>query len=170
VNVSARQFRTADFADRVREALADTGARPEWLLLEITESLVLKDADKVLADLKALRALGVRIAIDDFGTGYSSLSYLRQMPVDVLKLDKSFIDDILHSRQQHALVDAIVTLSHNLDLAVVAEGIEEAGQRAALDAMGCQYGQGYHFARPLWPDDIPGLAAEYQEHPAMQRV
>ncbi|MEU4622628.1 EAL domain-containing protein [Actinoplanes sp. NPDC023801] len=170
VNVSARQFRTADFADRVREALAATGARPEWLLLEITESLVLKDADKVLADLKALRALGVRIAIDDFGTGYSSLSYLRQMPVDVLKLDKSFIDDILHSRQQHALVDAIVTLSHNLDLAVVAEGIEEPGQRAALDAMGCQYGQGYHFAKPLWPAEIPGLAAEYQEHPAMQRA
>jgi diguanylate cyclase (GGDEF)-like protein/PAS domain S-box-containing protein len=170
VNVSARQFRTADFADRVREALAETGARAEWLLLEITESLVLKDAEKVLADLKALRALGVRIAIDDFGTGYSSLSYLRQMPVDVLKLDKSFIDDILHSRQQHALVDAIVTLSHNLDLAVVAEGIEEAGQRAALDAMGCQYGQGYHFARPLWPADIPDLAAEYQHHPAMQRA
>ncbi|MEV0900276.1 EAL domain-containing protein [Actinoplanes sp. NPDC049802] len=158
VNVSARQFRTADFADQVRRALADTGARPEWLLLEITESLVLRDADKVLADLKGLRAMGVRIAIDDFGTGYSSLSYLRQMPVDVLKLDKSFIDDIVTSRQQHALVDAIVTLSHNLDLAVVAEGIEEAAQRAALDAMGCQYGQGYHFARPLWPADIPELA------------
>ncbi|MEV6305523.1 EAL domain-containing protein [Actinoplanes sp. NPDC051861] len=158
VNVSARQFRGSDFADVVRQALADTGARPEWLLLEITESLVLRDADKVLADLKALRALGVRIAIDDFGTGYSSLSYLRQMPVDVLKLDKSFIDDILHSRQQHALVDAIVTLAHNLDLAVVAEGIEESGQHTALDTMGCQYGQGYLFAKPMWPADIPALA------------
>ena len=168
VNVSARQFRNADFAAEVRQALAATGARPEWLLLEITESLVLRDADKVLADLKALRALGVRIAIDDFGTGYSSLSYLRQMPVDVLKLDKSFIDDVLHSRQQHALVDAIVTLSHNLDLAVVAEGIEEAAQRAALDAMGCQYGQGYHFAKPLWPADIPALAVQPEPRPAMQ--
>jgi diguanylate cyclase (GGDEF)-like protein/PAS domain S-box-containing protein len=170
VNVSARQFRGADFADQVRSALAETGARPQWLLLEITESLVLKDADKVLADLKALRAMGVRIAIDDFGTGYSSLSYLRQMPVDVLKLDKSFIDDILHSRQQHALVDAIVTLSHNLDLAVVAEGIEEAGQRAALDAMGCQYGQGYHFARPLWPGDIPALAVQPEPYPVRQQA
>ncbi|MEU4561914.1 EAL domain-containing protein [Actinoplanes sp. NPDC023936] len=155
VNVSPRQFRSPDFADVVRQALADTGARPEWLLLEITESLVLRDADKVLADLKALRALGVRVAIDDFGTGYSSLSYLRQMPVDVLKLDKSFIDDILHSRQQHALVDTIITLAGNLDLAVVAEGIEESGQHAALDSMGCQYGQGYLFAKPLWPADIP---------------
>jgi EAL domain-containing protein (putative c-di-GMP-specific phosphodiesterase class I) len=158
VNVSARQFRGTDFADVVRQALADAGARPEWLLLEITESLVLRDADKVLAELKALRAMGVRVAIDDFGTGYSSLSYLRQMPVDVLKLDKSFIDDILHSRQQHALVDAIVTLAHNLDLAVVAEGIEHAGQHASLDTMGCQYGQGYLFAKPLWPAEIPALA------------
>ncbi len=166
VNVSVRQFRSDDFGAQVRAALEASGARPEWLLLEITESLVLKDADKVLADLKALRAMGVRIAIDDFGTGYSSLSYLRQMPVDVLKLDKSFIDDILHSRQQHALVDAIVTLSHNLDLAVVAEGIEEAGQRAALDAMGCQYGQGYHFAKPLWPGDVPAMASQYEPHPA----
>jgi EAL domain-containing protein (putative c-di-GMP-specific phosphodiesterase class I) len=157
VNVSPRQFRAADFVEQVRAALAEAGARPEWLLLEITESLVLKDADKVVQDLRALRALGVRVAIDDFGTGYSSLSYLRQMPVDVLKLDKSFIDDILTSRQQHALVDTIVTLAGNLDLAVVAEGIEEAGQHAALNAMGCAYGQGYHFARPLWPADIPAL-------------
>ncbi|WP_239144905.1 putative bifunctional diguanylate cyclase/phosphodiesterase [Actinoplanes couchii] len=169
VNVSVRQFRAAGFADQVRDALAASGARPEWLLLEITESLVLKDADRVLAELKALREIGVRIAIDDFGTGYSSLSYLRQMPVDVLKLDKSFIDDILHSRQQHALVDAIVTLSHNLDLAVVAEGIEEAGQRAALDAMGCRYGQGYHFAKPLWPGDVPAMAEQYEPYPATDR-
>ncbi|HWS37708.1 MAG TPA: EAL domain-containing protein, partial [Actinoplanes sp.] len=151
-------------------ALAASGARPEWLLLEITESLVLKDADKVIDELKALREMGVRIAIDDFGTGYSSLSYLRQMPVDVLKLDKSFIDDILHSRQQHALVDAIVTLSHNLDLAVVAEGIEEAGQRAALDAMGCRYGQGYHFAKPLWPVDVLALAEQYQPYPEPDEI
>ncbi|AEV83718.1 diguanylate cyclase [Actinoplanes sp. SE50] len=159
VNVSPRQFRSADFVDQVRAALAAAGARPEWLLLEITESLVLRDADKVVQDLRALRAMGVRVAIDDFGTGYSSLSYLRQMPVDVLKLDKSFIDDILTSRQQHALVDAIVTLAGNLDLAVVAEGIEEPGQHLALDAMGCHYGQGYHFAKPLWPTAIPALTA-----------
>jgi diguanylate cyclase (GGDEF)-like protein len=157
VNVSARQFRTPGFVDQVRQAIADAGARPEWLLLEITESLVLRDAEQVWADLRALRAMGVRIAIDDFGTGYSSLSYLRQMPVDVLKLDKSFIDDILTSDQQHTMVDTIVTLARNLELAVVAEGIEEAGQRDALVRMGCPYGQGYLFSKPVWPTEITPL-------------
>jgi diguanylate cyclase (GGDEF)-like protein/PAS domain S-box-containing protein len=158
VNVSARQFRTLGFVEQVRRALADAGADPSWLLLEITESLVLRDAEQVWADLRTLRALGVRIAIDDFGTGYSSLSYLRQMPVDVLKLDKSFIDDIVTSGHQHALVDAIATLARNLDLAVVAEGIEEPAQRAALAAMGCPYGQGYLFSKPVWPAEITVLA------------
>ena len=163
VNVSARQFRTPGFVGLVRDAIAESGARPEWLLLEITESLVLRDADKVWDDLRALRAMGVRIAIDDFGTGYSSLSYLRQMPVDVLKLDKSFIDDILGSEQQHTMVDAIVTLARNLDLAVVAEGIEDAGQRAALAGMGCPYGQGYLFSKPVWPAEIADLAHSVPE-------
>jgi diguanylate cyclase (GGDEF)-like protein/PAS domain S-box-containing protein len=163
VNVSARQFRTPGFVDQVREAIAAAGARPEWLLLEITESLVLRDADQVWADLRALRAMGVRIAIDDFGTGYSSLSYLRQMPVDVLKLDKSFIDDILSSDQQHTMVEAIVSLARNLDLAVVAEGIEDAGQRAALARMGCPYGQGYLFAKPVWPAEIIELVRSVPE-------
>ena len=157
VNVSARQFRTPGFVDQVRQALTDAGARPEWLLMEITESLVLRDAEQVWADLRTLRELGVRIAIDDFGTGYSSLSYLRQMPVDVLKIDKSFIDDITSSPQQRALVNAIVTLARNLDLTVVAEGIEDAAQRDLLDRMGCPYGQGYLFARPVWPAEIPPL-------------
>jgi EAL domain-containing protein (putative c-di-GMP-specific phosphodiesterase class I) len=157
VNVSARQFRTPGFVDLVREALAESGADPSWLLLEITESLVLRDAEQVVSDLRTLREIGVRIAIDDFGTGYSSLSYLRQMPVDVLKLDKSFIDDILGSEQQRTMVDTIVTLARNLDLAVVAEGIEEAGQRAALARMGCPYGQGYLFAQPVWPQDVVPL-------------
>jgi diguanylate cyclase (GGDEF)-like protein len=149
VNVSARQFRTAGFVDEVRAALADTGARPQWLLLEITESLVLRDADKVWADLAELRELGVRIAIDDFGTGYSSLSYLRQLPVDVLKIDKSFIDDILYSDEQMALVESIVSLALRLRLAVIAEGIEQAPHRWKLIEMGCPYGQGYLFSGPV---------------------
>ncbi len=157
VNVSAGQFRTPGFVDQVRQALADNGARPEWLLLEITESLVLHDVDQVWADLRELRAMGIRIAIDDFGTGYSSLSYLRQMPVDILKIDKSFIDDMIGSAQQRALVNAIVTLARNLDLSVVAEGIEDAPQRSLLARMGCPYGQGYLFSRPAWPADIRNL-------------
>jgi diguanylate cyclase (GGDEF)-like protein/PAS domain S-box-containing protein len=149
VNVSARQFRHPGFVERVREVLAETGSRPEWLLLEITESLVLHDADQVWRDLRELRSMGVRIAIDDFGTGYSSLSYLSRMPVDVLKIDKSFVDDILHSPQQMALVETIVNLARTLDLAVVAEGIELSEHRDALVRMGCPYGQGYLFSKPV---------------------
>ncbi|GAA2554274.1 hypothetical protein GCM10010435_25900 [Winogradskya consettensis] len=154
VNVSARQFRTPGFVDQVRAVLAETGTPPGALLLEITESLVLHDAEQVWRDLRELRAWGVRIAIDDFGTGYSSLSYLSQMPVDVLKIDKSFIDDILHSRQQLALVETIISLAAILDLKVVAEGIELAEHRAALIEMGCPYGQGYLFAKPLTSEDL----------------
>ncbi|MCO8275003.1 EAL domain-containing protein [Actinoplanes sp. TRM 88003] len=154
VNVSARQFRTPGFVDEVREVLSETGADPRWLLLEVTESLVLHDADQVWADLRELRAMGVRIAIDDFGTGYSSLSYLSNMPVDVLKIDKSFIDDILHNPQQMALVETIVSLARTLELAVVAEGIELDGHRTALAEMGCSYGQGYLFSKPVTSDEF----------------
>ncbi len=154
VNVSARQFRTPGFVDQVRAALAATGVQPSQLLLEITESLVLRDAEQVWSDLRELRAMGIRIAIDDFGTGYSSLSYLRQMPVDVLKIDKSFIDDISHSEQQLALVEHIVNLARTLELTVVAEGIELVEQRAALGQMGCPYGQGYLFAEPATADEV----------------
>ncbi|WP_249998074.1 bifunctional diguanylate cyclase/phosphodiesterase [Actinoplanes sp. M2I2] len=154
VNVSARQFRAPGFVDEVRGVLARTGADPRSLLLEVTESLVLHDADQVWRDLRELRAMGVRIAIDDFGTGYSSLSYLSNMPVDVLKIDKSFIDDILHKPQQLALVETIVNLARTLDLAVVAEGIELDGHRIALTEMGCSYGQGYLFSKPITADEF----------------
>jgi EAL domain-containing protein (putative c-di-GMP-specific phosphodiesterase class I) len=156
VNVSARQFRTPGFVRQVRDVLAGTGAEPGWLLLEIAESLVLHDADQVWHDLWELRAMGVRIAIDDFGTGYSSLSYLSQMPVGVLKIDKSFIDDILDNAQQMALVETIVGLARTLDLLVVAEGIERDGHRDALAEMGCRYGQGYLFSKPVTSEEFGG--------------
>jgi diguanylate cyclase (GGDEF)-like protein/PAS domain S-box-containing protein len=159
VNVSARQFRTPGFVDQVRDALAAAGASPEWLVLEITESLVLRDAEKVWADLRELRSWGVRIAIDDFGTGYSSLSYLRQMPVDVLKIDKSFIDDVLHSEEQLALVEAIVNLARTLRLVVIAEGIEYQEHHDVLLRLGCPYGQGYLYSRPLVPAQVAVLLA-----------
>ena len=149
VNVSARQFRMPGFVEEVRQALEASGVESRTLLLEITESLLLRDDDQIWADLAALRALGVRIAIDDFGTGYSSLSYLRHMPIDVLKIDKSFIDDMVASKQQRAVVAAIVTLAQTLDLSVVAEGIEEIAHSRLLQRMGCPYGQGYLFAKPL---------------------
>ena len=154
VNVSARQFRATGFVDEVRTALLASGVQPGTLMLEITESLLLRDDDQIRADLNALRELGVRLAIDDFGAGYSSLSYLRQMPIDVLKIDKSFIDDMVGSHQQRAIVGAIVQLAQTLNLAVVAEGIEEAEHRDLLRQLGCPYGQGFLFSRPLSEVDI----------------
>jgi diguanylate cyclase (GGDEF)-like protein/PAS domain S-box-containing protein len=149
VNVSARQFRSPRFAAMVGEALERFGVPRSALMLEITESLLLRDDEQVWADLTALRDSGVRIAIDDFGTGYSSLSYLRKFPIDVLKIDKSFIDDLVSSEQQRAVVDAIVRLAQTLNLTVVAEGIEEPAQRDLLAEMGCPLGQGYLFSRPV---------------------
>jgi EAL domain-containing protein (putative c-di-GMP-specific phosphodiesterase class I) len=152
VNVSVRQFREPGFVDRVKDLLARTGAPATAVVLEITESLLLRNDDHIWNDLTALRALGIRIAIDDFGTGYSSLSYLRQFPIDVLKIDKSFIDDI-SSDQQRALVHAIVRLAETLNLMVIAEGVETDAQRDVLAGMGCPLGQGYLFSRPLPYDE-----------------
>ncbi len=153
VNVSARQFRTPGFVAMVRRELARAGLPPRYLMLEITESLLLRDDEQVWSDLGELRATGVRVAIDDFGTGYSSLSYLRQVPIDVLKIDKSFIDTASSSPRQRALVDGIVRLADTLGLVVVAEGIEREADRDLLVSIGCRYGQGYLFARPMSYED-----------------
>jgi diguanylate cyclase (GGDEF)-like protein/PAS domain S-box-containing protein len=149
VNVSARQFRAHGFVEGVRNALAASGIAPGSLMLEITESLLIRDDQQVAAGLVALHELGVQIAIDDFGTGYSSLSYLQQFPIDVLKIDKSFIDHITASPKQTVLVEAIIRLAGTLDLRVIAEGIEDPAQRDLLARMHCPLGQGYLFARPL---------------------
>jgi EAL domain-containing protein (putative c-di-GMP-specific phosphodiesterase class I) len=131
-------------------------------MLEITESLLLRDDEKVWADLAVLRDLGVRVAIDDFGTGYSSLSYLRQAAIDVVKIDKSFVDTVSTSAQQRALVEGIVALAHNLGLQVIAEGIERDAQRETLADLGCRLGQGYLFARPLsYTDAMRRLQVEH---------
>jgi len=149
VNVSARQFRSGNLIGTVRQLLADSGLPPSLLLLELTESVLLRHEEGVAAKLAEFKRLGVRLAIDDFGTGYSSLSYLRELPIDVLKIDKSFVDGITASPQRLALVKAIVAIAGTLDIAVVAEGIETAEQCALLTDMGCDYGQGYLLARPM---------------------
>jgi EAL domain-containing protein (putative c-di-GMP-specific phosphodiesterase class I) len=157
VNVSARQFRSPGFVDLVAAELTRRALPADCLMLEITESLLLRDENHVIDDLNVLRELGIRIAIDDFGTGYSSLSYLRQVPVDVLKIDKSFVDTVATSPQQRALVEGIVNLAHTLGLQVVVEGIEQPQERDLLLAMGCEYGQGYLFARPMNYSDATRL-------------
>jgi diguanylate cyclase (GGDEF)-like protein/PAS domain S-box-containing protein len=162
INVSARQFRTPGFADKVKRELEKAGLPPRCLMLEITESLLLRDDEQVWADLSALRDIGVRVAIDDFGTGYSSLSYLRQVPIDVVKIDRSFIGSMSSSEQQRALVDGIVRLAHTLGLQVVAEGIERSTDRDALSDIGCPLGQGYLFSGPLsYRDAVRWLLSQH---------
>ncbi|GAA1607539.1 putative bifunctional diguanylate cyclase/phosphodiesterase [Catellatospora bangladeshensis] len=152
VNVSAHQFRSEGFADSVARLLDLTGLPAHRLVLEITESSLLRDDDKVWHALERLRGGGVRIAIDDFGTGYSALGYLRQVPLDIVKLDRLFVRGLTTSRRQRDLVEGIVTLTRALSLDIVAEGIETEHQRRTADAAGCTYGQGYLFAAPL-PED-----------------
>ena len=149
VNVSARQFSAPGFVDGVHRILDSSGLEPGALMLELTESVLLRRDDRVVADLLELKALGLKLAIDDFGTGYSSLSYLGELPIDVLKIDKSFLDGIASSEQRLALVKGIVGIARTLQLEVVAEGIESKDQRELLIAMGCRFGQGYLLAMPM---------------------
>ncbi|HEY6493044.1 MAG TPA: EAL domain-containing protein [Trebonia sp.] len=152
VNVSARQFRDPGFVDSVRQALSESGLPPSAVLLELTESLLLGGNDQIRADLAELKEIGVRLAIDDFGTGYSSLSYLLDLPIDVLKIDKSFVTGIASSWRRHALVEGIVRLARTLEVDVIAEGIETETERELLAGMGCQFGQGYLLSVPVDAD------------------
>ncbi|MFF2746968.1 EAL domain-containing protein [Kitasatospora sp. NPDC058048] len=166
VNVSARQFRDAGFVDVVRRALATTGIDPHTLVLELTESVLMRRDDRIHADMATLSGLGVGIAIDDFGTGYSSLSYLREFPISLLKIDKSFIDGLGHSPQQYALVEGITRIADTLGVQVIAEGIEHADQRDLLTAMGCPLGQGYLFAHPMDSPQARALVRRTSYEPA----
>ncbi|HEY1624133.1 MAG TPA: EAL domain-containing protein [Streptosporangiaceae bacterium] len=149
VNVSARQFRETSFVDDVRGVLATSGLPASALMLELTESVLLPHEERIRSDLAELQADGIRLAIDDFGTGYSSLSYLKGLPVDVIKIDKSFVDGIDTAEPQRALVDGIIRMARTLRLGVIAEGIENEAQRDRLAAMGCRLGQGFLLAMPM---------------------
>jgi EAL domain-containing protein (putative c-di-GMP-specific phosphodiesterase class I) len=148
VNVSAVQLRTPDFVGTVAGALERTGLAPERLTIELTESALMDDVAGVRETFEALRALGVSIAIDDFGTGFSSLATLADLPVDVLKLDRSFIGAMIDSPAHEALVGGVVSMADRMDLPVVAEGVETAEQLDALRTLGCRWAQGYHLGRP----------------------
>ncbi len=149
INVSARQFRSGNLVTTVRRALEAAGLPPSLLMLELTESVLLRHEEGIAANLAEFKRLGVRLAIDDFGTGYSSLSYLRELPIDVLKIDRSFVEGIAASQQRLALAKGIVAIANTLGIAVVAEGIETAEQCELVTEMGCEYGQGYLLARPM---------------------
>jgi diguanylate cyclase (GGDEF)-like protein/PAS domain S-box-containing protein len=158
VNVSPRQLASPAFPDHVHRALADAGLPPHRLCLEVTESAVVADLDEANRTLRGLRDLGVRLAVDDFGVGYASLGQLRSLPpVDVLKIDRSFVSGVLNGGDDRAIVEAVVGLAHSLGLETVAEGIESAEQADALRALNCVFGQGYHYARPAGPEAVAEL-------------
>ncbi|MEN6587127.1 MAG: EAL domain-containing protein [Sulfuricella sp.] len=168
VNVSARQFHHADFVEQVLAVLDHTGANPQKLKLELTESLLLDDVEDIIAKMTALKAHGVGFSLDDFGTGYSSLSYLKRLPLDQLKIDQSFVRDVLTDPDDAAIARTIVALAQSLRLDVIAEGVETEEQRDFLERNGCHAYQGYFFSRPLpleaferfqnGADSIPALA------------
>ena len=159
VNVSARQFQDYDVAELVKDILRDTGVLAQNLEIELTESAVMRDAESSIVTLERLAALGVQIAIDDFGTGYSSLSYLKRLPLDVLKIDQSFVRDISSDPNDAAIVRAIITLARSLGIKVTAEGVENEAQLAFLNAYGCHYAQGYLFGKPLTAAQVIRLIA-----------
>ncbi len=149
VNVSARQFRQLDFVDMVYKILDETGLPPELLEIEVTEGVLMEDTQASASTLEALKRYGIRIAIDDFGTGYSSLSYLQRYPIDTLKIDKAFVQDIENNSEGVAITTTIIALAHNLRLHIVAEGVETNKQLEFLTALGCQDIQGFLFSKPL---------------------
>jgi EAL domain-containing protein (putative c-di-GMP-specific phosphodiesterase class I) len=149
VNVSARQFHQGDFVAQVVATLNRTGANPQRLKLELTESLLVSNVEKTIEKMNALRAVGVGFSLDDFGTGYSSLSYLKRLPLDQLKIDQSFVRDILTDANDAAIAKMVIVLADSLGLAVIAEGVETEAQRSFIASLGCHAYQGYLYSKPV---------------------
>jgi diguanylate cyclase (GGDEF)-like protein len=162
VNVSVRQFRQADFVDEVLSVIKSTGANPSRLKLELTESLLVHDVEEIIEKMYLLKAKGISFSLDDFGTGYSSLSYLKRLPLDQLKIDQSFVRDVLIDPNDAAIARTIVALAESLGLGVIAEGVETSAQRNFLAAAGCHTYQGYFFARPLALNEFEVLSHNFQ--------
>jgi diguanylate cyclase (GGDEF)-like protein len=180
VNVSGRQLQNAGFAEEVSRILLQTGLEPRHLSLEITETVLMNDLDTSLTKLQRLRELGVRFALDDFGTGYSSLDYLRRLPIDEIKIDRSFVQEMDGASKRENLASVIVGLAHTFDLRAVAEGVEQPSQVESLMRMGCEYAQGFYFSPPLEHEvleelllAIPGdgkperFSSAYEPHPSL---
>lgn len=149
VNLSAKQLDDPGFADALREIIAETGANPHQIVLEITESSLMLNAEKSIYTLTKVRKTGVQIAVDDFGTGYSSLSYLSKMPVTKIKIDKSFVEHITTEQQPRTIVSAIIMMPRAMEFDVVAEGVETQEQLEALRELGCDHIQGYLLSKPV---------------------
>ena len=149
VNISSLEFRSEQFLEGVQAALKNARLDPRYLELELTETVLMRHAESTAYALGQLKAIGVRLAVDDFGTGYSSLSYLTRFPIDALKLDQSFVHDIIASSDDAIVVSAVISMGKSLKHRVIAEGVETLEQLAFLQAHGCDEGQGYYFSRPV---------------------
>ena len=167
VNISARQFRQSDFVDQVLGVLLRTGAKPASLKLELTESMLFENIEEIIDKMNALRACGLRFALDDFGTGYSSLSYLKRLPLDQLKIDRSFVRDILDDIGSSAIAKSVISLGNALGLTVIAEGVETVEQRDFLTGLGCNCFQGYLFGRPIPPREFQSLWIDANAAPSL---
>ena len=165
VNVSARQFRDKALADEVVAALHSTGLQAQHLELELTESMMMQDADEAVATVQRLKKVGVGLSIDDFGTGYSSLAYLKLFPIDYLKIDQSFVRDMLGDPTVAAIVRSVISLGHSLDFRIIAEGVETEGQLAYLQRYQCDEAQGYYLSKPIMPEEFAALLAQPQPPP-----
>jgi diguanylate cyclase (GGDEF)-like protein len=165
VNLSPRQLRDGKLVRDVAATLSASRLDPSSLILEITESVLLEDTEAVLASLHELKALGVRLAIDDFGTGYSSLSYLRTLPIDIVKIDKAFVDGVATHAESTGLIEAILRMADTLELETVAEGVETISQLQQLARLGTQVAQGYYYSKPLPEDAVTGYLAGHVNHP-----
>lgn len=162
VNLSGRQLKHQNLLETIRKVLEETGFNPEYLELELTESVIMHQAEKITETLHKLKAMGIRISVDDFGTGYSSLSYLKRFPIDKLKIDQSFVRDVTTSADDSAIVTAIIAIAQSLKLKIVAEGVETADQIAFLKSMQCDEVQGFYFSRPLSTEETTRLLRENQ--------
>jgi EAL domain-containing protein (putative c-di-GMP-specific phosphodiesterase class I) len=149
VNIAGRQLQESNLINQIEQILADTGLDGSYLKLELTESMLVDNIQNTVDTLLQLKAMDIKLSIDDFGTGYSSLSYLHRFPIDTLKIDRSFINKIGSNPEECAVVKTIITLAHTLGVEAIAEGVETSEQSANLQAWGCEFGQGYFFAKAL---------------------
>jgi len=164
VNLSGKHLQQSSLIDEVQDVLKVTGLQPQHLIIEITETVAMAGAETTIEILTKLKSLGVLLAIDDFGTGFSSLAYLKRFPVDLLKIDKSFVDGVANNLHDTAIVEAIIALGHALDLRVIAEGVERVEQLQQLRSLGSELGQGYFFGQPLANNGSQGMPSLLQAH------
>ncbi|MGB1091332.1 MAG: EAL domain-containing protein, partial [Oceanobacter sp.] len=159
INLTGYRLNKGSFNEDLQELLRRTGCSPDAIEIEITEEYIVQRAESALKDLDHLREMGVRIAVDDFGTGYSSLSYLKELPVDKLKIDRSFICDLEKSSGGQKIITALLAMARELDLAVVAEGVETEQQKQFLQERGCHSVQGYFFSQPITADELTAMVS-----------